>query len=112
MILIVRDRAKGTQWRIPAALYPFTASVGVQLAGLIILTRFEKELISGINAVPFVWSCVLIAGFVLLVASVFVVRGDSGPTKETVQLGSNVLLSIAGLGFILYIFLCICTKFG
>jgi hypothetical protein len=107
LFIIIRDRIKGKQWRVPAALIPFTASVGIEFIGTVVLSRIPYHLLQsrilGWNLVSFVWSSFLIGSFAFVLLSVVLVRWDSGPAKHTVQMGSTTLLVVAVLGFIWYV---------
>jgi hypothetical protein len=64
LFLVLFDRIKGKKWRVPIALIPFTASVGIAIIGLVALEHIPYELLDskvvGWNLVSFVWSCFLI----------------------------------------------------
>ena len=107
LFIVLRDRIKGKQWRVPIALIPFTASVGVAFIGLVALKYIPHDLLGskilGWNLVSFVWSCFLVGSSAFVLLSVVLVRKDSGPAKHTVRMGSITLLVIAVLGFIWYV---------
>jgi len=105
LFIVLSDRIKGRQWRVPIALIPFTASVGVAFIGLVALKHIPYEQLDskilGWNLVSFVWSCFLIGSLAFVLLSVVLVRWDSGPAKHIVQMGSITLLVVAVLGFIM-----------
>jgi hypothetical protein len=105
--LVFFDRIKGKKWRVPIALIPFTASVGIAIIGLVALKHIPYELLDskvvGWKLVSFVWSCFLIGSLAFVLLSVVLVRRDSGPAKHTVQMGSITLLAVAVLGFIMFV---------
>jgi hypothetical protein len=98
------ERIANGHWSIPTALYAFTASVGLELAGHVVLSDIpygmtDREVL-GVSLVALIWSCFLLASFILLLVSMALVRRNSEPGKRIVQAGSKVLLVIAILGFI------------
>jgi hypothetical protein len=108
LFIVLRDRIRGKQWRVPAALIPFTASVGIAFIGLVVLSHLPyemtgREVFLGWNLVSFVWTCFLIGSFAFALLSIVVVRWDSGPAKHTVRMGSITLLVLAVLGFMWYV---------
>jgi hypothetical protein len=44
LFIVLVDRIKGRQWRVPVALIPFMASVGVASIGLVALKHIPYEL--------------------------------------------------------------------
>jgi hypothetical protein len=104
---VSRERITLARRKIPAALHAFTASVGVELMGLIFLWTIPNDAtdheIFGTNLVSFIWCCFLIAGFVLLLLSMVLVRVNGGDRDGFVKAGSTALFVIAVLGFIWFI---------
>ncbi len=107
LFIVIRDRIKGKQWRVPAALLSLTASVGIEFIGTVVLSHVPDEMkdreIFGTRLITFTWSCFLAGSFAFTLLSAVLVRWDSGPAKHTVQMGSITLLVVAVLGLIWYV---------
>jgi hypothetical protein len=82
--------------RIPIALYTFTASVLLDMAGLVCGFTISHDL-------PDDRPLLLVAAFVFLVISMVFVRRDPWPGKKDLEVGSKALFVIAVLGFIWFL---------
>lgn len=78
------------------ALYLFTASVAVEALGSGVVTVIPQ----GVRSAA--WLLVLIAGFALIIGSLFALRQTAtrAPEKRAVKAGAVVLFVIYGLGFL------------
>lgn len=103
-IEIVIDRSNGTHWRIPTALYTFAASIGVELAAPIVLSHLPYYMtgreVLGLKLVACIWSCFLIASFMLLLVTLALARREVRPIGRVVRWGSGVLAILAIFGFV------------
>ena len=101
---VIIERSNGMHWRIPAALYTLTASIGVELAGPIVLSHLPYYLtdreVLGCKLVAWIWSCFLTGSFMLLLVTVALAHREVGPGGRIVRWGSGVLGILAILGFV------------
>ena len=92
---------------IPPALYTFTASVCMDVLGLVVLSVIPFDLrnqyVLGARLAPCVYSFFMITSFVLVTISLFLVHRDSGTVKDSVQSGSRALFVINVLGFVWFV---------
>jgi hypothetical protein len=93
--------------RILPALYAFTASVCMDVLGLVVLSvipfNLRNQYILGARLAPCVYSFFIIISFVLVIISLVLVRRDSGAVKDSVQTGSRALFVLDVLGFIWFV---------
>lgn len=97
-------RVAYSNWRIPTALYTFTASTCLVLIGLAILSKIPYEMheraIHGMQLPQCVWSALLVGSFVLVIASLVLSRRDSGPGLIIVRAGCAILIVLDVVSFI------------
>jgi hypothetical protein len=103
---VVRASATPDQSRRPAALFPFTAAVLLDLIGLVCLWMIPTAVLNyeviGTPLSHLVWSLFLVASFVFVIISMVLARKSLGSGK-IVQSGSRALLVIDVLGFIWFL---------
>jgi hypothetical protein len=89
---------------VPYALYTLTLAVLFQLTSLMVLLDIPYNLaeIFGIGTDQVVWVVFLAASFALGVSSLWLARKASGPATSVLRISTILLVTIWGLGLILY----------
>ncbi len=96
-------QVKNAHERIPIALYTFTASVLLDMVGVVCGFTISHDLPDdrpGMWLKGYVLPLLLVVAFVFLIISMIFARRDSRRGKRHLEVGSKALLVIAILGFI------------
>jgi hypothetical protein len=95
-------QATNARGSLPTALYTFTASVLLDMIGVVCGFTISHDVPDrpGLWLKGYVLPLLLVAAFVLLILSMALVRRDSWLGKKDLQVGSKALFVIAMLGFI------------
>ena len=95
----------GERRRVPISLPVFTASMGLTVAGYIVLVlrppvALTQAVASVLTRADIAYLVVLVVSFVLVCASFFIAQSESGRSAKTVAKGSKTLVILYILGFI------------